>query len=184
MNAQNSSDTLCFPPEFLMVLEQALTAAHGSGAAANLLRNAGYEAGPGFWAALLEWANLQAESRSLQELSPQEFAAVLSHFFSGHGWGELEHAPLHPGIGALDAPDWREAAAGAGSGNGCAFTTGLLANLLRQLAGEPVAVFEVECRSRNDDRCRFLFGAPETLQLLYGELRDGAEYGEVLAHLV
>lgn len=183
MNSQPPRETLSFPPDFLKVLEQALAAAHGPGAAANLLRNAGYEAGPGFWAALLEWANLQTGSGSLQELSAQEFAAVLSHFFSGHGWGALEHVELHPGIGALDAPAWREAAAGATSGNGCSFTTGLLANLLRQLAGEPVAVFEVECRSRDDDRCRFLFGAPETLQLLYGELREGAAYGEALAHL-
>src|SRR2546426_9158196 len=33
---------------------------------------------------------------------------------------------------------------------------------LGRLSGETVAVMEVECRSRNDPRCRFLSAAPET----------------------
>src|SRR2546422_1174396 len=39
---------------------------------------------------------------------------------------------------------------------------------------------EVECRSRNDPRCRFLSAAPETLNVVYDQMMRGTGYEEVL----
>jgi hypothetical protein len=41
----------------------------------------------------------------------------------------------------------------------------------------------VECRSRGDLRCRFLFGAQETLQALYDSVADGVAVDEALSSL-
>jgi hypothetical protein len=62
----------------------------------------------------------------------------------------------------------------------CFFTAGLLADFLRRLSGESVAVMEVECRSRNDARCRFLSATPETLQRVYEGMTAGRTYEEAL----
>ena len=39
---------------------------------------------------------------------------------------------------------------------------------------------EVECRSRNDARCRFLTAVPERLQRVYEALTQGKSYEEAL----
>jgi len=44
-----------------------------------------------------------------------------------------------------------------------------------------VAVMEVECRSKNDARCRFLSAAPDTLQQIYEQMTQGKSYEEALA---
>jgi hypothetical protein len=62
----------------------------------------------------------------------------------------------------------------------CFFSAGLLADFLGRLAGEAVAVMEVECRSRNDGRCRFLSASPETLQRVYDEMTAGRSYADAL----
>ncbi len=55
-----------------------------------------------------------------------------------------------------------------------------LADFFGRLSGEPVAVMEVECRSRNDERCRFLSASPDTLNAVYEEMTRGHNYEEVL----
>ena len=55
---------------------------------------------------------------------------------------------------------------------GCYYTAGVLADFFGRLAGEPLAVMEVECRSMGGDRCRFLVGSGETMQRVYDD--DGA----------
>ena len=65
----------------------------------------------------------------------------------------------------------------------CFFTTGMLANLLGQAAGGDVAVLEAECRSRGDERCRFLFGSPAALDALYTRLRAGEDIQESITAL-
>jgi len=52
--------------------------------------------------------------------------------------------------------------------------------MLGRLAGEYVAVMEIECRSRGDERCRFLAGSAETLQAVYEGVSDGRDYRNVL----
>jgi hypothetical protein len=49
----------------------------------------------------------------------------------------------------------------------CHFTTGVLANILGRAADGEVAVLEVECRSRGDQRCRFLFGGADAVYSVY-----------------
>jgi len=41
-------------------------------------------------------------------------------------------------------------------------------------------VMEVECRSRNDGRCRFLSASPDTLNTVYAQMTEGRDYTEVL----
>jgi hypothetical protein len=39
---------------------------------------------------------------------------------------------------------------------------------------------ELECRTRNDSRCRFLAGSPQTLQAVYDAMSAGRDYRDVL----
>ncbi|HJS48023.1 MAG TPA: hypothetical protein VJ773_08575, partial [Gemmatimonadales bacterium] len=49
-----------------------------------------------------------------------------------------------------------------------------------QLAGNPAAAMEVECRTRGEARCRWLVGSPETLGTLYDLLSRGLGYQQAL----
>jgi hypothetical protein len=62
----------------------------------------------------------------------------------------------------------------------CFFSAGMLADFLGRLSGEPVAVMEVECRSKNDDRCRFLSASPDTLNAVYEQMSAGGSYETAL----
>ena len=62
----------------------------------------------------------------------------------------------------------------------CFFSSGMLADFLGRLSGEPVSVMEVECRSKGDARCRFLSASPETLNAVYEEMSGGRGYEEAL----
>jgi hypothetical protein len=59
----------------------------------------------------------------------------------------------------------------------------VLANLLGRVAGSDVAVLEVECRSRGDQRCRFLFGGAIAVYALYDRIAAGTETEAALAEL-
>ncbi len=39
---------------------------------------------------------------------------------------------------------------------------------------------EVECRSRNDERCRFLSASPETLNTVFEQMTQGTGYEQAL----
>jgi len=81
---------------------------------------------------------------------------------------------------AVDSADWAEADPGSAQTPMCFFSSGMLADFLGRLSGEPVAVMEVECRSRNDERCRFLSASPDTLNAVYAQMTEGRDYTEVL----
>ncbi|MGH7339243.1 MAG: V4R domain-containing protein [Candidatus Rokuibacteriota bacterium] len=66
---------------------------------------------------------------------------------------------------------------------GCFFSTGLLANLLGQIAGQEIAVMEVECRSQGDARCRFVFGGPAALEELFNRIEAGQDVDGSIAAL-
>jgi hypothetical protein len=59
----------------------------------------------------------------------------------------------------------------------------VLANLLGQVADADVAVLEVECRSRGDAHCRFLYGSPDALDAVYSRVAAGEEPGYAIAQL-
>jgi hypothetical protein len=52
----------------------------------------------------------------------------------------------------------------------------MFADLFGRLAGAPVAVLEVECRSAGQDRCRFLIGSPEVMDAVFEEMGRGTDY--------
>ena len=54
----------------------------------------------------------------------------------------------------------------------------MFADFFGRLAGEAVAVMEVECRSMGGERCRFLVGSGETMQHVYDEMAQGVGYDE------
>src|SRR6266496_3781851 len=56
-----------------------------------------------------------------------------------------------------------------------------LSEFLGRLSEETVSVMEVECRSRGDERCRFLSATPEVLGRVYNEMTAGRSYEDALS---
>ena len=106
---------------------------------------------------------------------------MLSDFFQSSGWGTLTVAPVGTGALAVDTTDWAEAEPGTAQMPRCFFSVGMLADFFGRLSGEPVAVMEVECRSKNDRRCRFLSASPERLQGVYEAMTQGKTYEQAIA---
>ena len=48
---------------------------------------------------------------------------------------------------------------------------------------DDLAVLEVECRSRGDERCRFLMGGADALGRLYEGLREGDSVDAALSRV-
>ncbi|HEY2805458.1 MAG TPA: V4R domain-containing protein [Gemmatimonadales bacterium] len=148
---------------------------------AQALQEAGYAAGEGTYQAFVHWLPGHASVDDPKELAAPRLAEVLSTFFSSLGWGSVEVTALGDAAVAFDSPDWAEAQPGASiQYPGCYFTAGLLADFMSRIGDAPLAVMEVECRSRGDARCRWLVGAPDTLQALYQHMAQGADYMAVL----
>ena len=167
---------LAIPVASLAALRQALTAEVGADAAARALRAAGHAAGDAWYP--------QLSSSDGDTLAENTFWRRLNQLFSSRGWGTLRQSAVHPGVGALDANDWVEAQADAAEARpSCFFTTGVLANLLGNVAGADVAVMEVECRSAGAERCRFLFGSEEALNALYSRVSSGSSVDNALSEL-
>ncbi len=173
---------LRLPRSFLRALHQGLGQGHDPIEAATLLREIGYEIGDVFYDALEEGLE-QAPGESLRSLSPERFWKGCSAFFEDLGWGRLQWDQPHHAIAALGSPDWIEAEGREAPHPACHLTTGLFARLLSRAAGGDLAVLEVECRSRGDERCCFLFGSPEALDLLHREVRVGIAYTAALKRL-
>lgn len=143
------------------------------------LHHAGYHAGSEAAASMNHEAGGDAFS-----LSQGGFWSSLSGFFSKRGWGTLNHDAPHPAIGILRTNDWAEARPEVNADEAtCSFTTGYLSGLLTQLAGAPVAVLEVSCRSRGEASCAFAFGSETAIHNLYGTLLEGADMASALEAL-
>ncbi|HET9949708.1 MAG TPA: 4-vinyl reductase [Longimicrobiales bacterium] len=143
------------------------------------LHNAGYVAGAAAADALAR--NGGGDPRSL---SKDAFWDTVSAFFGTRGWGTLRHARPHRAVGILSSPDWAEAGDGPTDPEAsCHFSTGFLSGLLSELAGGPIAVLEVACRTRGGDACRFAFGSEAAIHELYGRLLEGGDLDGALAAL-
>jgi predicted hydrocarbon binding protein len=148
---------------------------------AQALQEAGYAAGEATFGAFTSWLPQAAGVDHPRELAAPRLAEVLSRFFDQLGWGMVEVTPIGHAAVAVDASDWAEAAPDAHlQYPSCFFTSGLLADFMGRMADAVLAVMEVECRSRGDARCRWLVGAPETLETLYDQMSQGADYLTVL----
>jgi hypothetical protein len=140
------------------------------------LHNAGYQAGTEAAAALA--------SDGKTALGKDAFWVKLSDFFGARGWGTLRFDPTHEAVGLLTSSDWAEAGDGSQEPDAsCFFSTGFLSGLLSELAGGPVAVLEVGCRTRGQDRCSFAFGSEAAIHDLYGRMLDGEDLQGALAAL-
>ncbi len=139
-----------------------------------ILQEAGYAAGEGLYRAF-------AAANNLSDLDAELFAETLSEFFSSGGWGAVTMSPVGTGALALDSSDWVEAEPGSSQTPMCFFSAGMLADFLGRMSDEPVSVMEVECRSRGDERCRFLSATPDVLQRVYEAMTQGRGYEEALS---
>jgi predicted hydrocarbon binding protein len=149
-------------------------------AAVTILQETGYAAGPSVFQAFCAWLPGETGVARPDELDASRLNDVLSAFFRATGWGPVSVAPLGDAALVIDSSDWAEADPGSADTPMCYFSSGMLADFLGRLSGEPVAVMEVECRSKNDARCRFLSAAPDTLNAVYEQMSQGQSYQQVL----
>lgn len=153
----------------------------GGADAAVYLQEAGYAGGDAMWTAFQRWLN-ERTATPAEDLSVREFEARASEFFREAGWGNFTIGSLDDVVATLDASDWGEADPRSGVDHPCChLTTGMFADLFGRVAGRPVAVLEVECRSSGADRCRFLVGSPEVMEQIYDEMGNGRAYEDAVA---
>ncbi len=149
--------------------------------AAPMLQEAGYAAGDDFFEGFRAWLEEHANIQDPADLDANSLGLALSGFFEDAGWGRLELARLGDCTLRIVAPEWAESEDSPEEEvPSCHVTTGLLAAFLGRIASDLVAVMEVECRTRGDDHCSFLAGAPETLEAIYEGIADGTDYESLL----
>jgi predicted hydrocarbon binding protein len=159
-------------PGILRQLHASL-AAHAPDQVVTILQEAGYAAGAGLYRAFA------AESNPT-ELDADLLGETLSGVLRTGGWGSVTITPVGTGALALDSADWAEAEPGTSQTPMCFFSAGMLADFLGRLSDETIAVMEVECRSKGDERCRFLSATPEVLERVYNDMTAGRTYEEAL----
>ena len=155
--------------------------ASGEGVASNILQDAGFATGQ----ALHErWRNRVAERTGLDEaghLDVRWFGPLLDELCIDLGWGSLSLTLIDTTTLLLEAGDWAEAEPSSASAPSCHFSCGVFAAFLSRQAGSPIAVLEVECRSRGDHACRFLAASTATLAVVYDLLAAGRSWREAFA---
>jgi len=173
-----SNALVALPRESLQALRVALFRDLGT-TAATLLQEAGIAGGPLLYETFTRW--LADRGRGAPEtLAATEFADRATEFFREAGWGSIAIGTLES-VATIDSGDWAEGdPTNAMEFPGCYFTSGIFADFFGRLAGEAVAVMEVECRSAGADRCRFLVGSSEVMQRVYDEMGRGARYQDVV----
>lgn len=149
--------------------------------AASTLQEVGLAMGAELYGEFERWLMAHAGIADAGELDAAAMGEALSAFFAAVGWGHVTVAQL--GSAGLDvqSDSWAEAVPGAGAPYpSCLITAGLLSDFMTRLAGgAAVAVMEVECRSRGDTRCRFIAGAPQTLEAAYQAMEAGEDFEKV-----
>jgi len=156
-------------------LREELSKEAGTLPAVHALHSAGYHAGT------TAATTLVGASGNGAGIAQDAFWARVSEFFQTRGWGEIRHEPVHGAIGFLTSSDWAESNPDEVDPDAsCFFSTGFLSGLLSALAGGPVAVLEIGCRTRGEKHCRFAFGSETAIHRLYGQLLDGVGLAEAL----
>jgi predicted hydrocarbon binding protein len=144
--------------------------------AAAYLQEAGYAGGNALYGAFTTW-NAARGGTAPEALPASEFGQRATEFFAELGWGAVSVGTLHDSVMTVDSPNWAEAdPAAAMQYPGCYLSSGLLADFFGRVAGAPLAVMEVECRSMGYERCRFLLGSAETMQHVYNDMTQGKTY--------
>jgi predicted hydrocarbon binding protein len=176
------SGMLAVTRDTLTALRSALMRDTGA-AAAGYLQEAGYAGGQALFDAFRGW--LAARGKGAPEsLSVDAFQREATDFFRRAGWGSLELGALEDAVATLDSSDWGEADPNGGAElPTCHVSAGMFADFFGRLADAPLAVMEVECRSRGDQRCRFLLGSTEVMQRVYEGMAAGEDYGAAVKTL-
>ncbi len=150
--------------------------------AAVCLQEAGYAAGEQMYSSFCTWLPKYAGVQNPVDLAASALGEVLSAFFEALGWGRLTIERAGETALAITSTNWAEAEPGGGADlPSCYIASGLFADFLGRFSGTPVAVMEIECRTRNEPRCRFLVGAPETMESVYQALAAGSDYESALS---
>jgi predicted hydrocarbon binding protein len=145
------------------------------------LQEAGFAGGEQVYNAFAAWLAAGYGVPHPSQLDSRYLEEILTKFFQESGWGSLQVNQLSPAVLALDSADWSEAdPESAAQYPSCHLTSGMLADFLGRVSGTVVGVMEVECLSRGDHRCRFLAGAPESLNAVYEHMAAGKSYTEAL----
>ena len=160
-------------PRMLRALHASL-ATHAPDQMVAILQESGYGAGEGLFRSF-------TVANNPSELDADLLGDTLSEFFRTSGWGSLTITPVGTGALALDSSDWAESEPGTAQAPMCFFSAGMLADFLGRLSDETISVMEVECRSKGDERCRFLSATPPVLEKVYNEMTAGRTYEEALA---
>lgn len=177
--SDRSARDVAIPAVGLSALRRVLQEEAGPLPAIHALHAAGYGSGRALWEGLR-----RGLSKELEAMDETAFWSRLAAALGRRGWGTLTHSSAHPGLGLLTSHDWAESQADGGEQQpSCTFSSGMLSAVLSGAAGAPVAVLEVTCRTRGDDRCTFAFGAAGTVHDLYGLLLDGQDLDAALAAL-
>jgi len=170
---------LALTRDTLTALRASLTRDTGA-SAAGYLQEAGYAGGQALFDAFRGW--LATRGRGAPEsLSVDAFQREATEFFRQAGWGSLALGAMEDVVATLDSSDWGEAdPAGGAELPSCHLTSGMFADFFGRLADAPLAVMEVECRSRGDQRCRFLLGSTDVMQRVYEGMAAGEEYAQAV----
>ena len=148
-------------------------------AAAGYLQEAGYAGGAALFDTFTQWLAARG-GPAPEELSLGAFQDHAADFFRETGWGSLTVGELDA-VATIDSDDWSEASPDAGLEHPCChLSSGMFADFFGRMAGAPLAVMEVECRSSGASRCRFLLGSTEVLQSVYDGMASGVGYAEAL----
>lgn len=175
VSIERQRDLLTVTRASLLFLRAALLRS-GDPNAAVTLQEAGYAGGTALFEAFRDWLSSRSDI-AVEDLDVEAFQHRASEFFSETGWGTLIVGTIDDVVATLDSPDWSECDAALGAQQpSCHLTTGMFADLFGRLAGAPVAVLEVECRSAGHDHCRFLVGSPDVMDAVYEEMGRGADY--------
>ncbi len=160
----------------LRVLREELGEENG----ARVVRQIGLDSGEAFYELFRDWlAKAGVGSAEPEEMESERFWHSLSDFFTQLGWGRFESLSTYPGVVSLQFLDWVEARHDT-AGSGCHFTAGLLAEILRKVAGGELAALELGSGSPGDGGARILIGSPDTLDALFVSMRDGAGFEEAI----
>ena len=163
------------PREAVVSLAASLLKEIGPDAASYLL-NAGYAGGATMYDAFTKWL-LPRGHGTPESLPAVTFAAHATAFFRELGWGSLDLSAVGEAVATIDSSDWAESDPSVAlEFPGCYMTTGLFADFFGRLAGTPLAVMEVECRSMGAERCRFLVASTEVMQQVYDAMGTGVGY--------
>ena len=161
----------------LVTLRSVLFRDAGANAAA-YLQEAGYAGGSRLYQAFVAWSAAHGLPAP-ENIAAPDFERRAAEFFAELGWGAMAVSTLNNAVLTLDSTNWAEAdPSSAMEFPGCYLSAGLLADFFGRIAGTPLAVMEVECRSSGGQQCRFLLGSSEVMQHLYDEMANGVDYRE------